>query len=334
MKGQMFRYILKRTLISLATLFCVLLFVFFAARLTGNPFEVMYPEGMEPGQLEKYNEEYGLDQSFVQQFADYMANVLHGDFGISLVDKRPVTDIFFEKAVETLKLGVIAFFVSVTIGVANGIFIATNQDKLICKIINHIISALYAIPGFVIAIFLILIFGYYFHILPTFGGGTPAHYVMPVICLSVGPIISITRHVCNGVKETLSQDYIRTAVSKGVGRKQVILKHAFRNALIPTLTIIGMVVVDVITGSMVVETVFAWPGLGMTLVSSVMNRDFSLIQFGVVFLSAIVIAINYILDILYMQKMTFFLWQFLQPPEREVSQQDLRLSIMIRKSSP
>lgn len=300
MKGQMFRYILKRTLISLGTLLCVLLFVFFAARLTGNPFEVMYPEGMEPGQLEKYNEEFGLDQPFVQQFTDYMINVLHGDFGISLVDKRPVTKIFFEKAVETLKLGSIAFVVSVVIGVANGIFMAVNQDKFISKVINHIISALYAIPGFVIAIILIMIFGYYLHLLPTFGGGTPAHYIMPVICLSVGPIISITRHVSNGIKETLSQDYIRTAVSKGVGRKQVILRHAFRNALIPTLTIIGMVIVDVITGSMVVETVFSWPGLGMTLVSSVMNRDFPLIQFGVVFLSAIVILTNYILDILYM----------------------------------
>lgn len=300
MKTQMFRYILKRTLISLCTLICVFLFVFFAARLTGNPFEVMYPEGMEPGQLEQYNEEYGLDQNFVQQFTEYIKNVVHGDFGISLVKKRPVTDVFFERAAETLKLGLIAFVISVVIGVSLGIFMAVSQDNLISKIVNHIISALYAVPGFVIAIILIMIFGYYLHALPTFGGGAPAHYVMPVICLSVKPIISITRHVSNGIKETLSQDYIRTAVAKGIGKRKVILNHAFRNALIPTLTIIGIVVVDIITGSMVVETVFSWPGIGMTLVSAVMDRDFPLIQFGVVFLSAIVIFVNYILDILYM----------------------------------
>lgn len=300
MKTQMFRYILKRTLISLCTLICVFLFVFFAARLTGNPFEVMYPEGMEPGQLEQYNEEYGLDQNFVQQFTEYIKNVVHGDFGISLVKKRPVTDVFFERAAETLKLGLIAFVISVVIGVSLGIFMAVSQDNLISKIVNHIISALYAVPGFVIAIILIMIFGYYLHALPTFGGGSPAHYVMPVICLSVKPIISITRHVSNGIKETLSQDYIRTAVAKGIGKRKVILNHAFRNALIPTLTIIGIVVVDIITGSMVVETVFSWPGIGMTLVSAVMDRDFPLIQFGVVFLSAIVIFVNYILDILYM----------------------------------
>lgn len=300
MKTQMFRYILKRTLISLCTLICVFLFVFFAARLTGNPFEVMYPEGMEPGQLEQYNEEYGLDQNFVQQFTEYIKNVVHGDFGISLVKKRPVTDVFFERAAETLKLGLIAFVISVVIGVSLGIFMAVSQDNLISKIVNHIISALYAVPGFVIAIILIMIFGYYLHALPTFGGGSPAHYVMPVICLSVKPIISITRHVSNGIKETLSQDYIRTAVAKGIGKRKVILNHAFRNALIPTLTIIGIVVVDIITGSMVVETVFSWPGIGMTLVSAVMDRDFPLIQFGVVFLSGIVIFVNYILDILYM----------------------------------
>ena len=300
MNKQMIRYIAKRTLSSLGTLLLVLLFVFVAARMTGNPFEVMYPEGMVPGQLEQYNEQYGLDQPVVAQFIEYMKNVLRGDFGISLIEKRPVTTIFFSRAVETLKLGMIAFCVSTVIGVSDGIFLATKQDRPIAKINNNIISAIYAIPGFVLALLLVMIFGYFLNILPTFGGGTAAHYVMPVICLSVGPIISITRHVSNGIKGTLSQDFIQTAVAKGVGRKQVIIKHAFRNALIPTLTIIGMVVVDIITGSMVIETVFSWPGIGYTLVNSVMNRDFPLIQFSVVSLSAVDIVTNYILDVLYM----------------------------------
>ena len=181
-----------------------------------------------------------------------------------------------------------------------GIFLATQQDNLVAKAINHLISAVYAIPGFVMALLLIMIFGYYLGLLPTIGGETAKHYVLPTICLSVGPIISITRHVCNGIKSTLSQDYIQTAVAKGVGRKQVIIGHAFRNALIPTLTIIGMVVVDIITGSMVIETVFSWPGIGSTLINAVMNRDFPLIQFSVVSLSAVVIITNYILDVLYM----------------------------------
>lgn len=300
MNKQMIRYIVKRTLSSLGTLLLVLLFVFIAARMTGNPFEVMYPDGMVPGQLEKYNEQYGLDQPVFLQFVEYIKNILRGDFGISLIEKRPVTTIFFTRAAETLKLGSIAFVVSVVLGVSGGIFLATKQDKPIAKVLNHVISAVYAIPGFVLALLLVMIFGYYLNVLPTFGGGSAAHYVLPVVCLAVGPIISITRHVCNGIKGTLSQDFIQTAVAKGVGRKQVIIRHAFRNALIPTLTIIGMVVVDIITGSIVIETVFSWPGIGYTLVDSVMNRDFPLIQFSVVSLSAIVIITNYILDILYM----------------------------------
>ncbi len=304
MDKQMVRYIVKRTLSSLGTLLFVLLFVFIAARMTGNPFEVMYPDGMEPGQLEQYNEQYGLDQSVPMQFFVYIKGVLQGDFGISLIDKRPVTEIFFEKAAETLKLGVGAFVLSVTLGVLGGIFLATQQDNLVAKTINHVISAVYAIPGFVMALLLIMIFGYYLKLLPTIlpttGGATPKHYILPTICLSVGPIISITRHVCNGIKSTLSQDYIQTAVAKGIGRRQVIIRHAFRNALIPTLTIIGMVVVDIITGSMVIETVFSWPGIGSTMIGAVMNRDFPLIQFSVVALSAVVIITNYILDILYM----------------------------------
>lgn len=304
MDKHMVRYIAKRTLSSLGTLLFVLLFVFIAARMTGNPFEVMYPDGMEPGQLEQYNEQYGLDQSVPMQFFVYIKGVLQGDFGISLIDKRPVTEIFFEKAAETLKLGVGAFVLSVTLGVLGGIFLATQQDNLVAKTINHLISAVYAIPGFVMALLLIMVFGYYLKllptILPTMGNATPKHYILPTVCLSVGPIISITRHVCNGIKSTLSQDYIQTAVAKGVGRRQVIIGHAFRNALIPTLTIIGMVVVDIITGSMVIETVFSWPGIGSTMIGAVMNRDFPLIQFSVVALSAVVIITNYILDILYM----------------------------------
>ena len=179
MNKQMIRYIAKRTLSSLGTLLLVLLFVFVAARMTGNPFEVMYPEGMVPGQLEQYNEQYGLDQPVVAQFIEYMKNVLRGDFGISLIEKRPVTTIFFSRAVETLKLGMIAFCVSTVIGVSGGIFLATKQDRPIAKIINHIISAIYAIPGFVLALLLVMIFGYFLNILPTFGGGTAAHYVIP-----------------------------------------------------------------------------------------------------------------------------------------------------------
>ena len=296
----MIHYIFKRTIFSLFTLFVVLVFVFFAARVSGNPIAVMYPDGLEPGQLEQYNEKYGLDKSYPEQFMVSITNMFQGDFGESIVERRPVTEIIFTRLGETLKLGIWAFGISVVVGVLLGIYTALNRGKLIAEICNQIMSVLYAIPGFIIAIFLMLVFSFYMNLLPSQGGGSPSHYIMPIICLSIGPIISIARHVRNGILETISQDYIRTAVAKGVGRKNTIYKHAFRNSLIPTLTQIGIVIVDIIAGSMVIETIFSWPGIGSTLVNSVLDRDFPVIQFTIILLSFVIIFINYLLDILYM----------------------------------
>lgn len=282
------------------TLLCVLVFIFISARLTGNPFEVMYPDGLELGQLEQYNARFGLDQSYGRQFAFYMRNVFAGDFGDSLVERRPVTEIFFSRVSQTLRLGSWALFISVISGVALGVLMAIYQDSFMTKIADQVMSLLYAVPGFIIAIFLLLIFSYSLRILPSHGGDSPAHYVMPVACLCVGPIISIARHVRNSVMDTLSQDYVRTAVAKGIGKKNTILRHAFRNALVPILTQISMVVVDIITGSLVIEQTFSWPGIGMTLVRAVMNRDFPVLQFSVFVLAVVVVAINFLLDILYM----------------------------------
>lgn len=296
----MFSYILKRTLFSLATIFLVLVFVFVAARVTGNPAEIMYPDGMEPGQLEQYNEKYGLDKSYPEQFYSYMKNVFRGDFGQSIVERRPVTDVIIPRLGETLKLGSIALIISIVFGILLGIFIALNRGNIIAKAINNFMSLIYAVPGFIIAIFLMLLFSFQLNILPSQGGGSALNYIMPVICLSVGPIVSIAKHVRTGVLDTLNQEYIRTAVAKGIGRKRVIYGHAFRNALIPTLTITGMVFVDIMAGSMIIETVFSWPGIGMTLINSVLNRDFPIIQFSIVLISAVVVVVNYALDVLYM----------------------------------
>lgn len=296
----MIHYICKRTMFSLFTLFVVLIFVFFAARVSGNPIAVMYPDGLEPGQLEQYNEKYGLDKSYPEQFMVSITNMFQGDFGESIVERRPVTEIIFTRLGETLKLGIWAFGISIVVGVLLGIYTALNRGKLIAEICNQIMSVLYAIPGFIIAIFLMLVFSFHMNLLPSQGGGSPSHYIMPIICLSIGPTISIARHVRNGILETISQDYIRTAVAKGVGRKNTIYKHAFRNSLIPTLTQIGIVIIDIIAGSMVIETIFSWPGIGSTLVNSVLDRDFPVIQFTIILLSFVIIFINYLLDILYM----------------------------------
>lgn len=291
---------MKRTLSCLLTLFVVLVFVFVAARLTGNPFEVMYPEGLEQSQLDAYNAKYGLDRSYPEQFVRYLINIMHGDFGVSLTQRIPVTQVVLSKAAETFRLGIFAFLISIPCGVLLGIVMAVDRDGRPVKITDQILSLIYAVPGFIKALLLLLLFSYWLHLLPSQAGNTPAHYVLPVICLSLGPIISLSRYVRNGILDTLNQDYIRTAVAKGIGKKKIILHHAFRNALIPTLTQISNVIVDIIGGSLVIEQVFTWPGLGSVLVDAVLDRDFPVIQFAVLLLTGIVVLVNYLLDILYM----------------------------------
>lgn len=296
----MVRYLARRALISAVTAFLVLVFVFVAARVTGNPFSVMYPDGLEPGQLAMYNEKYGLDRSYLEQFVLYLRNAFTGDFGMSLTERRPVQDIFFPRFAETMKLGGLALLLSIAAGIPIGRALALHPRHPLVQALSQLMSVLYAVPGFVLALVLVLVFSFTFNALPSQGASTPAHYLMPVLCLSVSSIVTIARHVDNSMRETLHQDFVLTAISKGIGRRRVVGRHVFPNTLVPVLTQIGMIVVDIVSGTLIIEIIFSWPGMGTLLVNSVLNRDFPVVQFSVVTISLIVIAINYLLDVSYM----------------------------------
>lgn len=293
-------FLFKRTVRSVITMLLVLLFVFFGARATGNPFEAMFPDGLTQDEIDAYNRQFGLDQPLMVQLGQYLIHAVQGDFGVSLDQRRPVTQIYGEKFSETLKLSIWALGLSISAGMIFGIVTAVMRDAWYSKWLMRLVSIFYSIPGFIISILLILIFSFYFKILPSKGGGTPLHYIMPVIALSLHPIASITRYVRTSLLETITQDYIRTAVAKGVGKWGVITRHALRNALIPAVTVISMIITGIVSGSLVIETVFSWPGIGTTLVKSVLTRDFPMIQFGVVAFSAVVIFMNFVVDIVYM----------------------------------
>lgn len=296
----MLRYFLERLLTSAATAALVLVFVFVAARATGNPFDLMYPDGLEPGQLDQYNAKYGLDRSYPEQFWLYLTNAASGDFGMSLTQRRPVTEVFFPRLLETLKLGSVALGVSLVVAIPLGMVLALFRRHPLVAALGHVMSVLYAAPGFVVALILVLIFGYLLHALPTQGAATPQHYILPVICLSVGAIVSLARYVDNGMREVIHQDYIRTAVSLGFGKRATVLGHALPNTWVPVVTQLGMIIVDILSGTVVIETIFAWPGMGTLLVDSVINRDFPVIQFSVVAVAILVITINLVLDVVYL----------------------------------
>lgn len=294
------KYIINRTFLGIITILFVLIFVFVSARLTGNPIEIMYPDGLEPGQLEQYNEQFGLDKPIIEQFIIYIRNIFQGDFGISITERRPVEDIILPRIGETLKLGGWALIISVILGLSLGIFTALNAENTFVDLLNSIMSFFYAVPGFVLAITLMYIFSFHLNLLPSQGDTGALSYIMPVTSLALKPTIRICKHVQSAVAGNLNTEYVQTAVSKGIGKNKVIKNHALRNALIPTITVISGVFVDIIAGSTAIEAVFSWPGIGQELISSVLNRDYPVIQFGIILLSILIVVITYVLDILYL----------------------------------
>lgn len=290
---------MQRVVKAMLTLFAVLVFVFVGARLTGDPFGMMFPEGLTHEEHRQLMEQYGLDKPIPEQFAIYMKHVLQGDFGKSIYEGRPVTQIVAGAAAETLKIGVWAFLLSGIVGIAVGAAASLRPRSALSRALMFIVCLGYSIPGFIVAILLMLLFSYHLKWLPSMGMGSPASYIMPVIALSVRPIASIARYVHAGFLDVLSQEYIRTARAKGLGERIVLLKHAFRNTLVPLATVIGMLVIDIAGGALFVEVVFSWPGLGKQLIESVMRKDFPVLQFGVIGFSVVVIAVHLIVDMLY-----------------------------------
>jgi peptide/nickel transport system permease protein len=295
----MLKFIAWRFGRAVLTVLAVTVAVFLAARLTGNPLEMMYPEGLPPDQEERLLAEYGLDKPIPVQFLNYVRELSQGNFGVSLREKRPVAEMFAEDIGATLKLAGLAFLVSVAFGIPIGMVGALKRRSGTGRFVMSIAFLGYAVPHFIIALSLILVFAFYLHWLPSTGNATVWHYVLPTVTLAAHRFASIARHTRSSLLDVLSQDFMRTARAKGLEERVVIFKHALRNSLIPVITILGLQVTGLINGSIIIETVFAWPGIGRLFVGAVLKRDFPVLQFGVLCFAAIVVLVNFLVDIFY-----------------------------------
>ena len=295
----MLKFIAWRFGRAVLTVLAVTVAVFLAARITGNPLEMMYPEGLPPDQEERLLAEYGLDKPIPVQFLRYVRELSQGNFGVSLREKRPVAEMFAEDIGATLKLAGLAFLVSVAFGIPIGMVGALKRRSGTGRFVMSIAFLGYAVPHFIIALSLILVFAFYLHWLPSTGNATVWHYVLPTVTLAAHRFASIARHTRSSLLDVLSQDFMRTARAKGLEERVVIFKHALRNSLIPVITILGLQVTGLINGSIIIETVFAWPGIGRLFVGAVLKRDFPVLQFGVLCFAAIVVLVNFLVDIFY-----------------------------------
>lgn len=293
-------YLLRTAAKMAVTLFVIVTLVFFATRLSGNPLDFVLGEGITEEDKQLLITYYGLDGSIWTQYWHYLASIASGEFGLSFLERRPVADIVAERIGPSLKLLlstlIFTFCVSIPLGIAAAIY----RKKLAGSAVMVVAFLGYAVPNFVFAIVLIMIFAYWLNWLPVVGNGTALHYIMPTLAMSGMFVAALTRFTRNAMLDVLSQDYMRTARAKGLPERTVILKHGLRNASITLLSVMGLQIAGwAAAGSVVIESIFSWPGIGEMLVRAAILRDYPVLQFGVLAVAIAVIVINALVDIAY-----------------------------------
>ncbi|MCI1309436.1 MAG: ABC transporter permease [Eubacteriales bacterium] len=293
----MAKYIVKRVLLAIVTLFLVCFITFFAMNaIPGGPFNG--EKAKTQAVMDALNKRYGLDKPVGVQFINYMKNLLHGDFGISLKTGRSIAKTIRESFAISAKLGLMAVVVALVFGIVLGCLAALKRNTWIDHVIIFFVTLFTAMPSFVAASFLLLIFCIQLGWVPVWSTANP-NYVLPVIALSLSPMATITRLTKTSMLDALGQDYVRTARAKGVKPLKVIFVHTLRNALIPVITYVGPLIASILTGSLVVEKIFTIGGLGSKFVDSITNRDYTMIMGTTIFLATIMVIMNLLSDIVY-----------------------------------
>ena len=291
------RYVVKRILLALVTVLIICAITFFTMHaVPGGPFN--REKALSEATIAALNARYGLDRPVGEQFLRYMQGVLRGDFGVSLKNGREITAIIKESFPVSARLGLSAMVVALLCGTVFGSTAALMRNKLPDRVIVFFSTLFTAVPSFVLATLLLLVFCIKLGWVPVWSTNNP-NYVLPIIALSAYPMAYITRLSKTSMLDALGQDYIRTAKAKGVSRFKTIFKHALRNSLIPVITYAGPQIAYIITGSMVIETIFTVGGLGSKFVSAINNRDYTLIMATTIFLAVLMVTANLICDLLY-----------------------------------
>ena len=291
------RYIAKRVLLAILTIFIICAITFFLMHaIPGGPFSS--EKALSEATIKALNERYNLDKPLMTQFFLYLKELLKGDFGVSLKNGREISAIIGESFPLSARLGISAMIVALLGGTVFGCTAALTRNKLPDRIIIFFSTLMTAAPSFVLATLLLLVFSIQLKMVPVWDANNHS-YILPVIALSAYPMAYITRLSKTSMLDALGQDYIRTAKAKGVSRGKVIFKHALRNSLIPVITYAGPQIAYIITGSMVVETVFTIGGLGSKFVTAITNRDYTLIMATTIFLATLMVIATLICDLLY-----------------------------------
>src|SRR5882724_8962787 len=295
----MARYLVGRALQAVLSMLVVVSIVFVLTRLSGNPIYLLLDVNATQRDQEILTRHLGLDKPLPVQYGIYVMNVARGDFGNSIISRRPVAEHIWERLPATVELGVVAMFLSVLIGVPLGVYSAVHRGGTLDGAARVFAVLGQSMPTFWLGLMLILLFGAVLRFLPAGGRGGVEHLILPAFTLGYFTSAAILRWTRWAMLEVLGSDYIKFARLKGLHEQVVLWKHGLKNALLPVVTFAVMLFVQFLGGAVVTETVFAWPGLGRLILESITTRDYPVVQAGVLVLSALYLTGNLFVDLLY-----------------------------------
>ena len=293
------RYILRRAGYCALSLFLLSLTIFFFVRVTGDPAALLVEPGASPADIAAIHHQFGLDRPLLVQYWLFVWSLAHGDLGQSFYYQVPVLQLYLSRLPNSLLLAAAAMLLSLVIGIPSGILAAVWVGRFWDSAGKLFALLGLSLPSFLVGLVLILIFSVYLGWLPSSGAGSPAHFIMPAFALGWYFAASLMRLTRSSMLEVLGSEYIKLARLKGLPQKLVIAKHAFKNALIPVMTLAGVNLVIMVNVAVVVETVFAWPGIGRLLYEGITFRDFPVVQGVVLMAGAMIIGVNLLVDIFY-----------------------------------
>ncbi len=292
-------FLFRRLLQSLVVLLGVSFVVFFILHLTGDPALVLLPPEATADDIRRFRDAMGFNDPFLVQYGRFLAGALRGDFGQSIRHGEPAFDLVMERMPATFQLSGAALLIALCLAVPAGIVSAVRRNSLIDYFSTVVALLGQSMPTFWLGIMLILLFSVQFNVFPSSGRGGVEHLVLPAVTLGLFTTARIARLTRSGMLEVLNQDYIRTARAKGMSNPPVVWKHALKNAAIPIVTIIGIELGTLLGGSVITETIFAWPGVGRLSVQAIYNRDYPVVQAAVFLLATTFVLVNLFVDVIY-----------------------------------
>lgn len=296
----MIRVIVKRLLVGVLVMWGAASLIFLIVRVApGDPATILLGPDADPAQIAELTARLGLDQPKLTQYVHFLADVARFNFGESYRLGRPAMSEVLTRLPATAELMLTSTAIAVVFGVTLGLLAGARPGRMVDRVVSASTIALQSFPTFWVGIMLILVFALWLGVLPSADAGTPAHLVLPAVTLALPFTATVARLTRTSVAETMREPYIQTARSKGLTEPQVLLGHALRNSLIPVVTIVGLHMGGLMGGAVIVENVFAWPGLGSLIVDAVAGRDYEVVQAATFLIAGIVMLFNLVADLLY-----------------------------------